>query len=118
MNDLNQKIDNYIYEIRMMELDEYFYGMNRKKIDIKKAYEIIIDTPDSESNAVLSFWKSCIADPYCPHYQSSRIEKNESRATVLYQRAVDLDIERMAEAGDQYAQACLGYMYRSFLTRL
>ena len=36
MNDLYQKIDKYIYEIRMMELDEYLYGMNRKKIDIRR----------------------------------------------------------------------------------
>ena len=113
MNDLYQKIDKYIYEIRMMELDEYLYGMNRKKIDMEKAYDIVIDTPDSESNAVLSFWKGRLADPHCWRYQSSRIEKNRSRATALYQRAVDLDIERMAEAGDQYAQVCLGRMYEN-----
>ena len=65
MNDLNQKIDKYIYEIRMMELDEYLWGMNRKKIDMEKAYDIVIDTPDSESNAVLSFWKGRLADPHC-----------------------------------------------------
>jgi len=33
MNDLHQKIDKYVYEIRMIELDEYLHGMNRKKID-------------------------------------------------------------------------------------
>ena len=70
MNDLYQKIDKYIYEIRMMELDEYLYGMNRKKIDMEKAYDIVIDTPDSESNAVLSFWKGCFADPHCLRYRS------------------------------------------------
>ena len=33
INDLYQKINKYVYEIRMMELDEYLYGMNKKKID-------------------------------------------------------------------------------------
>ena len=52
MDDLNQKIDKYIYEIRMMELDEYLYGMNRKKMDMEKAYDIVIDIPDSESTTL------------------------------------------------------------------
>ena len=32
MNDLHMKIDRYVYEIRMIEIDEYLYGMNRKKL--------------------------------------------------------------------------------------
>jgi len=50
-------------------------------------------------------------DPYCQRHRSSRVEKIEIRAIALYQWAVDLDIERMAEAGDRYACACLGWMY-------
>ena len=111
MNDLHQKIDKYVYELRMIEIDEYRYGMNRKKIDEEKAYEMIIDVPDSECNAVLSFWKGRLADPGLRYFKSSRVEKNESRAKALYRRAVDLDIEGMAEAGDQYACTCLGEMY-------
>ena len=108
MNDLHKKIDKYVYEIRMIEIDEYRYGMNRKKIDEEKAYEMIMDVPDSECNAVLSFWKGRLADPGLRYFKSSRVEKNESRAKALYRRAVDLDIEGMAEAGDQYACRCLG----------
>jgi len=33
MNDLYQKINKYVYEIRMIEFDEYLYGMNRRIID-------------------------------------------------------------------------------------
>jgi len=36
MNELFQKVINYVYEIRMIEFDEYLYGMNRKKIDIRR----------------------------------------------------------------------------------
>ena len=43
MNELYQKINNYVYEIRMIELDEYLF--NRKEIDIT-------DAPNSESNAI------------------------------------------------------------------
>ena len=41
MNDLHQKIYKFVYEIQMIEIDEYLYGMNRKKIDTEKAYELI-----------------------------------------------------------------------------
>ena len=111
MNDLHQKIDNYVHEIRMIEIDEYRYGMNRKKVDEEKAYEMIIDTPDSECNAVLSFWKGRVVDPVISFSKSSRVEKSKSRAKALYRRAVDLDIEGMAEAGDRFACTCLGEMY-------
>jgi len=109
MNGLYQKINHYVYEIRMIELDEYLYGMNRKKIGMEKAYDIIIN---SESNAVLNFWKGCFADPGFSFYKSSRVEKNQNRAKAFYRKAVDLDIEEMAEAGDKYACTCLGEMYR------
>ena len=79
MNELYQKIINYAYEIRMIELDEYLYGMNRKKIDMEKAYEMIIDAPDSESNAILNVWKGRFADAGLPFYKWSRVEKNQSR---------------------------------------
>jgi len=79
MNELYQKIINYVYEIRMIEFDEYLYGMNRKKIDMEKAYEMIIDAPDSESNAILNVWKGHFADPGLLFYKSSRVEKNQSR---------------------------------------
>jgi len=55
MYDLYQKIDKYVYEIRMMELDEYLYGMNRKKIDKQKASEMIMDAPNSKPNATMNF---------------------------------------------------------------
>ena len=112
MNELYQKINNYVYEIRMIELDEYLHGMNRKKIDMEKAYELIIDAPDSECNAVLNFWKGHFADPGLEYFKSSRVEENESKAKAFYRKAVELDIEGMAEGGDQYAQACLGVMYQ------
>jgi len=54
MNDLYQKINKYVYEIRMIEFDEYFNGMNRKKMDTEKAFEIIIAAPDSKSNPISS----------------------------------------------------------------
>jgi len=112
MNDLYQKINKYVYEIRMVEIDEYVDGMNRKKIDMEEAYEMIIGAPDSEYKAIMNVWKGRFADPWLPFYKSSIIEKNESRAKAFYRKAVDLDIERMTEAGDQYAQSCLGLMYR------
>jgi len=73
---------------------------------------MIIDAPDSECNAILNVWKGRFADPELPFYKSSRVEKNQSRANAFYRKAVELDIEGTAEAGDQYAQACLGYMRR------
>ena len=39
----------------MIEIDEYLYGMNRKKIDEEKAYDIISDAPISESNAIIYY---------------------------------------------------------------
>ncbi len=111
MNDLYQKIYKYVYEIRMIELDEYLYGMNRQKVDKEKAYDIIIDAHDSECNPVTNVWKARLADPDLPGYKSSRVEKNESRANELYRMAVDLNIERMAEDGDKYACSCLAAMY-------
>jgi len=113
MNELYQKINNYVYEIRMIELDEYLNGMNRKKIDIKKAYDIITN---SESNAILNFWKGrfadpCFKDPRSSLIKCSRVEKNKSMANEFYRKALDLNIEGMAEAGDKYGQVCLGEMY-------
>eukprot|EP00815_Leptocylindrus_aporus_P013659 CAMPEP_0116076812 /NCGR_PEP_ID=MMETSP0322-20121206/17498_1 /TAXON_ID=163516 /ORGANISM="Leptocylindrus danicus var. apora, Strain B651" /LENGTH=70 /DNA_ID=CAMNT_0003567223 /DNA_START=478 /DNA_END=686 /DNA_ORIENTATION=+ len=70
--------------------------MNRKKIDREKTFEMIFETPGSECDAILDVWKTYFADPEFLSYQSRRVEKNEIRAN-------DLDIERMAEAGDQYA---------------
>jgi len=100
VNDLYQKID------------EYLNGMNRKKIDMEKAYETIIDAPNSESNAILNVWKGFFADPKWLCYKTSRVGKNKSRANAFYRKAVDLDIEGMAEDGDQYACAFLGVMYQ------
>jgi len=37
MNEVDQKINNYVLQIHIIELDEYLYGMNRKKIDMEKA---------------------------------------------------------------------------------
>ena len=71
-----------------------------------------MDAPDSECNAVINVWKGLLVDPGLPFYESSRVKKNESRAKALYRSAVELDIEGMAEAGDQYACTCLGEMYR------
>ena len=59
----------------------------------------------------MSFWKGRVADPGLWYYTLIRVEKSKSRAKALYRRAVDLDIEGMAEAGDQYACTCLGEMY-------
>ena len=111
MNDLFEKINKYVIEMRMVELDEYLHGMNRRKIDMDKAYEMIIDCPDSECNPVMNAWKGHFADPES-RYESFCVEENESKANEFYQMAVDLDIERMAEDGDKYAQTCLGQMYR------
>ncbi len=108
MNELYQKINHYVYEIRMIEIDEYIYGMNRKNIDTEKAYDIITN---SESNAIMNFWKGRYADRGFSLYKCSRVEKNYSTAIAFYQKALELDIVEMAEAGDKYAQACLGWMY-------
>ncbi len=112
MNEVYQKIYNYLYEIRMIELDEYLYGMNRKKIDMEKAYDIISDAPNSESNPIINFWKGRFADPLLSFCKSTRVEFNRSRANEFYLKALDLNIEGMAEDGDQYACTCLGEMYR------
>jgi len=96
MNDLYHKIDKYVYEIQIIELDEYLYGMNIKKIDTEKAYEMIIDAPNSKSDATMNVWKAYFVDPEIPCYKSSRVEKNEIRVNAFYRKAVDLDIERMA----------------------
>jgi len=45
------------------KIDEYLYGMNRRKIDMEKAYEMIIGAPDSESNTIMNIWKGRFADP-------------------------------------------------------
>jgi len=111
MNELYQKIINYVYEIRTIEIDEYLYGLNRKKINMEKAYDIISDVPNSESNAIINFWKGRFTDPGFVRFKSSRVEENETRAILFYRKAVELDIEGMAEAGDKYAQVCLGGMY-------
>jgi len=37
--------------------------------------------------------------------------KRNKKGQCILSKAINLDIERMAEAGDQYAQACLGDMY-------
>ena len=95
------------------KIDEYVNGMNRKKIDMEKAYEMIIDAPDSGSNAIMNIWKAYFADPQLPRYKSISVEKSETRANAFYRKAVVLNIERMAETGDQYAQACLGWMYEN-----
>ena len=68
----------------MIESDEYLYGMNRQKIDMEKAYDIISDAPNSESNAVINVWKARFADPRWRQCKSSRI--------------------KAAEQGDAYAQ--------------
>ena len=47
-----------------------------------------------------------------PRYESFWVEENERGANEFYRMAVDLDIERMAEDGDKYAQTCLGQMHR------
>ena len=99
INDLYQKID------------EYLNGLNVKKIDMEKAYEMIIDAPDSESDPVLNCWNAFFADPRLTRYKSRRVEKNERRANELYRKAMDINIERMAEDGNQYACVCLGVMY-------
>ena len=112
MNDLFEKINKYVYEMQMIEIDEYLHGMNRRKIDMEKAYKMIIDFPDSEYNPVMNAWKGHFADPELPCYESFWVEANESEANEFYRMAVDLDIERMAEDGDKYAQTCLGQMYR------
>ena len=32
MNDLFEKINKYVYEMQMIEIDEYLHGLNRKKL--------------------------------------------------------------------------------------
>ncbi len=117
MNELYQKINYYVYEIRMIELDEYLYGMNRKKIDIEKAYDIITNC---ESNAIMNFWKGHYADRRYPFFKPREGKYNRSRAIAFYRKAEELDIKGMAEEGDKYAQVCLGnmYYYGEFLEKM
>jgi len=98
------------------KIDEYLFGMNRRVIDHEKAYETISDAPNSESIAILNYWKGCFADPVLElsFYKSSRVKENQSRANEFYRKAVELDIEGIAEAGDKYAQACLEYMHYNY----
>ncbi len=112
INDLFEKINKYVYDIQMIELDEYLHGMNRRKIDMDKAYIMIINAPGSQSNAVMNAWKGHFADPELPRYESFWVEENESEANEFYRMAVDLDIERMAKDGDKYAKTCLEQMFR------
>ena len=60
----------------------------------------------------MMFWKARFADPKWRQCKSSRIEENECIANAFYRKGVELDIVGMAEAGDKYAQACLGEMYQ------
>ena len=60
----------------------------------------------------MNAWKGHFADPELPRYESFFVEENESEANEFYRLAVDLDIERMAEDGDKYAQTCFEQMYR------
>ena len=94
----------YVYEIRMIELDEYLNGMNRRNIDMDEAYIMIINTSDSECNPIKIFWKANFADPQVPHYDSSRVKMSRRRANGL-------DVEGISEDGDRYALTCLGVMY-------
>jgi len=75
INDLYQKINNYVYEIRMIQIDKYVYGMNRKKIDTEKAYIMIIEGPGSGSNAIFNVWKGRFADCRLSRYKSSKVEE-------------------------------------------
>ena len=111
MNDVYEKINQYVYETRMIEIDEYLHGLNRRKIDMDKAYIMIINAPGSESNAVMNVWKGHFADPELPRYKSFWVEENESEANEFYRMAVDLNIERMVEDCDKYTQTCP--MYRN-----
>ena len=43
--------------MQMIEIDEYLNGMNRRKIDMGKAYIMIINARGSQSNAVMNAWK-------------------------------------------------------------
>ncbi len=75
LKDLYQKINKYAYEIRMMELYGYLYGMNRQKIDKEKAYDIIIDAHDSHSNPLILYWKALFVDTELdPKFRGLQIE--------------------------------------------
>ena len=50
-------------------------GMNRKKIDVEKAYDLIIDAHDSDSNPLILYWKALFVDPEYSCYKSNRVEK-------------------------------------------
>jgi len=81
MNELYQKINNYVYEIQIIELDEYLYGMNRKRIDMEKAYDIISNNPNSESNAIMIFWNGCFADPGLSFLNRAELKRKKVEPT-------------------------------------
>ena len=87
MNELYQKINHYVYEIRMIEIDEYLYGMNRQKIDEEKADDIITN---SESNAVINFWKGRDTErKWRDCIKNIDLKKIDIRANVFYQKALE-----------------------------
>ena len=97
------------------EIEDCVYGMNRREIDMEKAYEMVIDAPNSESDPILNVWKAFFMHPMITDYELNKVEINEKVANELLEKAVDLNLERMAEAGMQYAQNFLGTMYKSGL---
>jgi len=92
-------------------IEKFTFRMNEKATNMEKVYEMVICTPDSQSDPIINLWKARFLDPDQFYYKWSGVEKNRSKANELYQKAVDLNIKGMAQAGNQYAQFLLGLMY-------
>jgi len=92
-------------------IEEFVFGMNEKVTNMEKAYKMVICAPASESDPILNLWKARFLDPDHSFNKRSEIEKSRSKANELYRKAVDLNIEGMGQAGNQYAQFNLGLMY-------
>ena len=93
------------------DIEKLAFRMNEKETDMEKVYEMVICTPDSQSDPIMNIWKARFMDPDQFYYKWSGIEKNRPKANELYQKAIDLNIEGMAQANNQYAQFHLGLMY-------
>lgn len=92
-------------------IEDFVFGMNENITNMEKAHEMVICAPASKSDPILNLWKARFLDPDNCYYKLSGVEESRSKANEFYRTAVDLNIEGMAQAGNQYAQFNLGLMY-------
>jgi len=75
-------------------IDDFLYGMNRNIIDIEKAYKMVRDAPDSESDPIINVLRAYFVDKHSELscYKSIKVQKNQRKVNKLYRKAVNLNI--------------------------